>query len=70
MTLFYPGLEHHESSSSFQDLMPQLAQSMAQSPLTPRKPAWSLRTTSIVKELGQGSYSKVVTVSRHHNLLL
>ena len=50
--------------------MPQLAQSMAQSPLTPRKPAWSLRTTSIVKELGQGSYSKVVTVSWHHNLLL
>ena len=36
LTLFSPGLEHHESSSSFQDLMPQLAQSLAQSPLTPR----------------------------------
>ena len=56
--LLSPGSHHQGSISSFQDFIPgHLAPQ--RSPQAPRRPQWSLRTTSIVKELGQGFYSKV-----------
>ena len=53
--LLSPSLNHHGSNPSFHDIVPQ----MPKSPQISKKPSWSLRTTSIVKELGRGFYSKV-----------
>jgi len=41
--------------------------SVNKSPPVPKKPTWSLRTTSIVKELGQGFYSKVYLAQDYKN---
>ena len=56
--LLSPGSHAQGSISSFQDFIPgHLAPK--RSPPSPQRPQWSLVTTSIVKELGQGFYSKV-----------
>ena len=54
--LLSPSLCRQSSAASCNDYVPP-----AKSPQDPvnRKPTWSLRTTSIVKELGKGYYSKV-----------
>ena len=54
--LLSPSLCRQSSAVSCNDYVPP-----AKSPQDPvnRKPTWSLRTTSIVKELGKGYYSKV-----------
>ena len=56
--LLSPGSHAQGSISSFQDFIPgHLAPK--RTPPAPPRPQWSLVTTSIVKELGQGFYSKV-----------